>query len=425
MAAETGVELVLQIDPDLPASVAGDATRLRQILNNLLSNAAKFTTEGEIVLAATSRTADDGDPNRLVIECAVSDTGIGIPTDRLGRLFQSFSQVDASTTRRFGGTGLGLAISKQLAEAMGGGIQVESVEGEGTTFKFEIEVERCSDDVVRAHQRAMPNCAGKRVLITDDNDTNRRILQKQFERWGMRPVVAESGPEALAIVDRGARFDLAVLDMQMPDMDGVELAAGLRERGLDSVPLILLTSLGRRESGPRAALFDAQLTKPIKPSPLYDAVIEQLSRTSEVETSPVAGTAEPAPAQLADERPMRVLVAEDNLVNQKVAAGLLGRLGYRCDLVGNGLEAVESLRRQDYDIVFMDVQMPELDGLAATERIRAELDPDRQPWIVAMTANALEGDRERCLERGMDDYVAKPVRLDALTSALRRVPERV
>ena len=423
-AAELGVELALQIDPELPSMVAGDATRLRQILNNLVSNAAKFTTDGEIVLSATGHPvapAEDG-TERLTLECTVRDTGIGIPADRLDRLFHSFSQVDASTTRKYGGTGLGLAISKQLAEAMGGRIWVDSVEGEGTTFGFAITVERCDDRLIGDHQRALPSSDGKRVLIVDDNETNRRILEKQFERWGMRPILAIDGADALGQVDRGVSVDLAILDMQMPGMDGVEVARGLRARGLERTPIILLTSLGRRETGESAALFDDQLSKPIKPSPLYNSVIEQLSRGARPVSATETAADDSTIDSLADDHPLQILVAEDNLVNQKVAAGLIGRLGYRCDLVGNGLEAVEALGRQHYDVVFMDIQMPELDGLAATEHIRSEFPADRQPWIIAMTANALEGDRERCLEHGMDDYVSKPVRLDALTAALRDAP---
>ncbi len=413
-----GIELAVDFRPGTPERIVGDVTRLRQILLNLLSNAVKFTEEGEVVVTVQARPDGDG---RQRLRLSVRDTGIGIPRDRLDRLFESFSQADASTTRLFGGTGLGLAISRRLAEKMAGSLEVESEEGKGTTFHLEIPV-RTAPGPIRSFLGEEPRLAGRRLLVVDDNATNRRILRLQAESWGMEARDFATGAEALAALRDGERFDLAVLDLQMPGMDGKALAREIRrEPGARGMPLVLLTSLPYakeegKPAGPDPDLFDATLMKPVKPSRLFDLIIDLLLEPRRGPTADRGEAAEAAPGR----SDLRILLAEDNVVNQKVALRILEKLGHSADLAGNGLEAVAALHRQPYDIVLMDVQMPELDGLAATRRIRADLPPDRQPWIIAMTANALEGDREKCLTAGMDDYVSKPVRVVALQKALEK-----
>ncbi len=424
-AVDKGLDLAYSVDPALPTVFDGDVTRLRQILNNLLSNASKFTSDGEIVVDVQGRKLRWSGQDRYQLHFTVSDSGIGIPADRLDRLFKSFSQVDASTTRKYGGTGLGLTISKQLAELMGGTMWVESVEGEGSTFHFTIEVQVAEEQRSRPYlETDHPHLVDTKVLVVDDNETNRRILEAQVRSWGMTAVVESGGPEALERVANGEEFDVAILDMQMPEMNGVELAQQLNEYfGADELPLVMLTSLGRRETGPGAELFTYHLSKPVKPSLLYSSLAEILipgdgsAETEEVQI-------DPAVERIGDSHPLRILLAEDNLVNQKVAIGMLDRLGYRADVAANGLEALEAVARQPYDVVFMDVQMPEMDGLEATAIIRKTYADDNRPRIVAMTANALDGDRERFIDGGMDDYVSKPVRREDLAASLKRSRRR-
>jgi PAS domain S-box-containing protein len=414
-AWEKGIELGCLIDEDAPAAIVGDAARVRQVLLNLLSNAVKFTEEGEVVVLVEAEAAAGG-PVRL--EFAVRDTGIGIPKDRMDRLFTSFSQVDASTTRRYGGTGLGLAISKRLAELMGGTIRVESEEGEGSTFRISIPAEPAELPMRAPVDETL--LLGKRVLIVDDNATNREIVTRHARAWGMEPLAVESGDDALALIDAGERFDVGVLDMMMPRMDGAELACELRRRrSRRELPLLLLTSLGRLPQDAAGGEFDAQLAKPLRASQLYNALVRLLATDDGLESA-----AEPERPATAGPS-LRILLAEDNAVNQKVALRLLERLGYTADVAANGLEAIKALERRRYDVVLMDVQMPELDGLDASRRI-CERWPETRPRIIAMTANALPEDREACFAAGMDDYIAKPIRPDVLAEALKRVrPARV
>jgi PAS domain S-box-containing protein len=415
-ASEKGLDLAYLIDEAVPTTLCGDVTRLRQILVNLLSNAVKFTNAGEVVVTVS---AEYGPDQRHTVQIAVRDTGIGIPADRMGRLFRAFSQADASTTRHYGGTGLGLAISKRLSEMMGGTMWVASAPGAGSTFSFTF-VAAAAASQPRVYLRgAVPQLTGKRLLIVDDNATNRRILALQAQSWGMLVQTAEGGPAALDGLRRGETFDLGVLDMQMPGMDGVALASAIRALpGTQQLPLILLTSLGRRAEDDEAGLFAATLTKPTKASQLYDTLIGLVDlavrqRPSQVQQAPLD-------VSMGERLPLRLLLAEDNLVNQKVALATLARLGYRADVAGNGLEVLEALRRQSYDVVLMDVQMPELDGLEATRRICRDEPSSTRPHIIAMTANAMQGDRELCLAAGMDDYISKPVRLEELVDALKR-----
>ena len=411
-AWEKTLELGCLIAEDAPAGVVGDAGRLRQVLLNLLSNAVKFTEKGEVVVHVD---AEETGAGSYRLEIAVRDTGIGIPPDRLDTLFDSFSQVDASTTRRYGGTGLGLAISERLVELMGGAMRVESEEGNGSTFFIGLPV-TAAEVPVRTDEDALPQLAGKRLLVVDDNATNREIVSRHARSWGMEPVEVATPREALARIEQGESFDIAVLDMMMPDMDGLGLAREIRRhRDEAELPLVLLTSLGRLPQDESSRAFAVQLAKPVKASQLYNAIVRALTEHT---VAPDAGETAPDEARRTRST-LRILLAEDNAVNQKVALRLLEQLGYRADVVSNGLEALEVLERQTYDAVLMDVQMPELDGLDASRRIHERWGAKR-PRIIAMTANALPEDREACFAAGMDDYVAKPIRLPELAEALGR-----
>jgi len=445
-AAEKSIELAYNIAPQTPRTIVGDATRLRQILTNLLSNAVKFTETGEVLVSVTAQQKRAGGAGGAggdyEIQFAVRDTGIGIPPDRIDRLFKPFSQVDASTTRQYGGTGLGLAIGKQLSEMMGGRIWVESkgacggnppsnwetpshlnlsVTEHGSTFYFTVFAASAPNSSA-IESEFQHHLNGKQLLIVDDNATNRQILTLQAKAWGMVTTVAESGAEALEWIRKKEPFDLAILDMQMPKMDGLTLAAEIHKQpDYKKLPLVMLTSIGSPETNSNAPAvnFSALLTKPIKQSHLYN-VLNQILDESLIQVKP----ARPIPAQsnqqLAPQLPLRILLAEDNIVNQKVALHLLQKIGYQADVASNGLEVLEALQRLVYDVVLMDVQMPKMDGLTATRRICQEWPEAARPRIIAMTANAMQGDREECLNAGMNDYVSKPIRLEELIQALRR-----
>lgn len=426
-AGEKGLDLSYCIDNEVPGSVLGDVTRLRQILNNLLANAVKFTEKGEVTLtvgaeppatgAETTQTAVLTTQN-AVLHFSVRDTGIGIPADRMHRLFRPFSQVDASTARKYGGTGLGLAISKRLSELMGGAMWVESEEGQGSTFHFTLQAESAPRQA-RVYLRAsQPQLRGRRILIVDDNATNRRILSQQVRAWQMVPSDTGSPYQALDWVRRGDPFDVAILDMRMPELDGVSLAKEIRlSRAASALPLVLLTSLGRRESGAASTMFAANLSKPIKPSHLYNALIG-IFHAGAMEGEQERPDHPHFDSHLAERFPLRILLAEDHLINQRLALQMLKKMGYRADLAANGLEVLQALERRPYDVILMDVQMPEMDGLAATRRI-CELWPSgKRPRIIAMTASVMQGDREACLAAGMDDYVGKPIQIKELETAL-------
>ncbi len=433
-AAEKNLELAYLINPPIPTAILGDITRLRQILVNLLSNAIKFTGEGEVVIYVCAKPIEKTLPQADIepglhtipgatqyeIQFDVKDTGIGIPPDKLERLFKSFSQVDASTTRKFGGTGLGLAISKQLSELMGGRIWVNSEVSKGSTFSFTILASEIPD-YVSPKVVSDVQLAGKQLLIVDDNATNREILSLQAQYWGMLTCAVKSGVKALEWLQRGVKFDLAILDMQMPEMDGVTLAQRIREQPTgQSLPLIILSSLGQDNIRSQAGgdHFSAILNKPVQQTQLHTVLCQVLDNPlSKVEyTIPV----EQLSTQLAEHHPLRILLAEDIVVNQKVALLSLKQLGYQADVANNGLEVIEALERQSYDLVLMDVQMPEMDGLTATTEICQRWSPDERPYIIAMTANAMQGDREICLDAGMDGYISKPVRIPELKDALSR-----
>ncbi len=421
-AAEKNLDLVYHLDEETPVEVLGDVTRLRQILVNLVGNAIKFTTSGEIFIELKPQVLPE-------IRFSVRDTGIGIPPDRLHRLFRSFSQVDSSITRHFGGTGLGLAISKGLVELMGGKIWVESAEGQGSTFVFILPLP-AAPSVARSSPRRRPiQLAGLRVLLIEDNAAVRQVLSRWTHSWGMTTVEADCPAEALRRLERGEFFDLVVVDVQMPDgADGTKLLAEIRRfPQAKSAPILLMTSVGARSGTTEAASAPAtsSLTKPIKPAQLQSALVSLVTGVKPVENK--VPPAAKLNTTLARRLPMRVLLADDNLINQKVALRLLQQMGYRADIASNGLEVLQALEQQPYDIIFMDVQMPELDGLETSRRIRQrQQEPAPHPHfrqglaIIAMTANAMQGDREKCLQAGMDDYIPKPVRPETLQAALER-----
>lgn len=419
-AIERDLDLAYLMGDDVPAFVMTDVTRLRQILVNLLSNATKFTDRGEVTVSVDAAELPSGN---YEVHFAVRDTGIGIPADRQAQLFQSFSQVDVSTTRKYGGSGLGLAISKRLVEMMGGGIWLESRIGVGSTFHFTIEAQKAGPGLARSYlQDRSSALTGKRILIVDDNTTNRRILVKQCLLWGMLPSAFASGAEALDLIRHGHAFDAAFLDMNMPEMDGMMLASQIRQlRDVESLPLIMLTSMMQR---PRAGALEAVgvaafLSKPIKASQLFDVLANTVSGGHMA--APESAVEAEGEAALAEQCPLSILVAEDNAINQKVMLSLLARFGYRADAVANGVEVIDALERQHYDLIFMDVHMPQMDGLEASRRIVQRYPREERPRIIAMTANAMPGDRESCLAAGMDDYMAKPIELRELRAALRNM----
>ncbi len=417
-AADKGIELCAIIEAHSPVAIMGDITRFRQILINLLNNAVKFTEKGEIVISVTpkERIKKDNSRQQVDLEISIRDTGIGIDEQGKKRLFQSFSQVDASTTRRYGGTGLGLAICRQLVKLMGGDISVESTPGEGSTFSFTIRAEESEIDEPVYMAAEQPQLKDKAVLGVDDNKTNRIILARQLETWGMKPLVVSSGREALDLLTEGRTFDFAVLDMQMPEMDGVMLAKEIKKQLVDKeMPLIMLSSFGAKDSSIPGDLFKAFHTKPIEPSQLYNSLLfasgNEVNRTNTEPTFQYD-------RQTASRHPLRILLAEDNLINQKLTLIILKRMGYLADVAENGLKTIAAVQSQHYDIILMDVQMPEMDGLEATRRIRQEIETPQQPKIVAMTANAMPEDQKKCIEAGMDGYISKPIKVEKLFQAL-------
>jgi PAS domain S-box-containing protein len=429
-AQEKGIDLIVRFAPGMPTRVVGDAGRLRQILANLASNAIKFTERGHVFLNVE---CEPEAPERVRCRFTIEDTGIGIPEDRQKEIFERFAQADVSTTRRFGGTGLGLAISKELVALMGGEIGVRSRPGEGSAFWFTVPLALQQESAPSPASDA--DLKGIRVLVVDDDATNRRVLHEQLSAWGMRPEESDSGINALAMlkkaVEQGAPFSIAVLDHQMPGMDGETLGRLIKETpGLRDTVLVMLTSLGRRGDAARLKHggFAAYLTKPAKQTVLREALAEAWALRQAGEQAPLVtrhslregaetrGGGDGSPPKFH----ARVLLVEDNAVNLKVATRMLERLGCRVDKAGNGKEAVEMVGSLPYDLVFMDCHMPEMDGYEATREIRRREAGGRRHWILAMTASALKGDREKCLEAGMDDYISKPIQKEDLIDALTR-----
>lgn len=411
------IDLAYQIDDQVPPVILGDITRLQQIMVNLVGNAIKFTEKGEIVVSVS---LDEMKKNEATLQFSVRDTGIGIPQDRMDRLFKSFSQIDSSTTRKYGGTGLGLSISKMLTNLMGGNIWVESEVNVGSTFFFTIQCKIDPEAKPKAFNTSHDQFAGKRVLIVDDIATNRTILTKQTTSWGMEPVAVSSGKEALAVLQSGEKFDMAILDMQMPEMDGFMLAKEIRKKIAEAdLPLIMLTSMGRVQGREGDVKFSAFMSKPIKPSTLFETIygvlVEQpISKRTESKSAVFE-------TDLAERHPLHILLAEDNKVNQKVALGIFKKLGYTIDIVDNGLEVIRALNKKMYDVIFMDIQMPEMDGVEATHQIQDRWGAGNYPPIIAMTAHALEGDREKYLALGMDGYISKPINIRSLIETIEQI----
>jgi two-component system sensor histidine kinase/response regulator len=438
-SAEKNIDLAYLSDAHTPGAIVSDPTRLRQVLINLVGNALKFTEKGEVVVEVSSERLSyrdipqDNAYLRLVeeekfeeeewirLKFEVRDTGPGIRADRMDRLFQPFSQLDASITRHHGGTGLGLVIAKRLVEAMGGKIWVNSVAGTGSSFLFTLfaKATRSRRRVVFLTSSAV--LKDRQVLIVDDGEINRRILRIQTERWGMIPQVFDKPAEVLSWLEGGPHLDVAILDFQMPVVDGGQLAREIHS--LDKykqLPLILLSSsLPSRDMGVTSVNeFALRLKKPIKQADLFNGLTTALGNVKAV-TKSLRQNKSFDPA-MATRLPLQILVAEDNIINQRVAMGILLQFGYRTDLVVSGKEAVEAVERQKYDLLFMDIQMPDMDGLEATRQICSRMSPSERPYIVAMTANAMKEDRDLCLSAGMDDYLSKPIRRDEIRAVIER-----
>ena len=420
-ASEKGLDLAYLIEPETEPAMMGDVMRLRQVLVNLLGNGVKFTAKGEVILSVSSQPLDE---NRYEWHFKVRDTGIGIAKEDLPLLFESFSQVDASTTRQYGGTGLGLAISKRLVEMMNGRIWVESEPNQGSTFHITVVGYAAHYTPPVYLTQSQPSLQGKRLLVVDDNDTNRLIVRLQAQMWQMEVTEASSGKEALSLVEQDESFDLALLDMSMPEMDGLMLADEIRQHwDKHALPLVMLTSIGLRTLDERLGHFAAFLTKPIKAAELFDVLAGILSpeATLDQRLSAIGAPATRAvfDAKMGQQLPLKVLLVEDNELNQNMTLLMLERLGYEADLATNGKEAIQAVHKRPYDIILMDVQMPIMDGLTATRRIRrARL--AQQPFIIALTADVVENARERCLAAGMDDYISKPIAVADLIRSLKR-----
>ena len=440
-SAEKNVDLAYLYDNQTPAAIFSDPTRLRQVLVNLVGNALKFTEHGEVVVEISSqrlpsseipleneyiRLLNENLPNEpewVLLKFRVQDTGPGIPANRMDRLFQSFSQVDSSITRRYGGTGLGLVIAKRLVEAMGGTIWVESIPGVGTSFFFTLFT-KAAASVRRMNYSNSSTLKDQHVLIVDDGEINRRILNIQTVRWGMIPHLFEKPEEALSWLAEDPRVDVAIIDFQMPSMDGVALARKIHSVAkYDTMPLILLSSslCSNIPNNDSPVEFSARLMKPIKQAELFNVLSKALGKTKKTRSLRPTVTMDGA---LAQRMPLKMIVVEDNVINQKVALTILRKFGYQADLATNGEEALEAVERRHYDVLFMDMQMPVMDGLEATRRICARFSSTDRPYIVAMTANALKGDREICLAAGMDDYLSKPLNTLEIKTTIERAGVR-
>ncbi|MEO5999461.1 MAG: two-component regulator propeller domain-containing protein [Chitinophagaceae bacterium] len=412
--AERVVDLVYHIDADVPGQLVADHLRLRQVLTNLVGNAMKFTQKGEVFIGVHLHKSNPDGTLELAFE--IRDTGIGIDADKIDKLFKAFSQVDSSTTRKYGGTGLGLAISEKLVNLMGGQIKVKSEPGEGSTFSFNINT-RVGTKVLPAYtQYNMSEQAGKKILVVDDNTTNLTILRNRLESWNLFPVIASSGIEAMAILGSNIHFDLVLTDMQMPGMDGISLARAIRQLYPD-LPCILLSSVGDEYNKNNLQLFSSILTKPIKQHVLNKHIFNGLQSKNKVGMEEKSA-GEKLKDKFSVQYPLKILVAEDNLINQKVIYHILNKLGYESTVVDNGLEVLKVMSDNSFDIILMDMQMPEMDGLETTQMIR--LRSGEQPVIVALTANTMQGDEEKCLQAGMDDYLRKPLKLEELMTMLKK-----
>jgi signal transduction histidine kinase len=418
-AAEKGLDLVVLIAPGTPETVIGDGTRLRQILVNLAVNAVKFTPRGQVVVEA--RAEPGPAPGGATLRFAVHDTGIGVPADKRDRLFRSFSQVDSSTTRQYGGTGLGLAICKRLAELLGGGIGFDSDEGKGSTFSFHVQV-RLGEPQRPIWQTATDGLRGRRILVVDDNAAQRRLVRECAGIWQAEVVEAATVEEAAGLLaPAGGRApDAVVIDGELLGADPAAGLARLRAGAAAVPPLLLSLARHPRAGEPGAGGSEVFLVRPVRPAVLYECLLQLLAERAL--PAGATGAASRPPRPLAAQLPLRVLVADDNTVNQMVVVMMLNRMGYAADVVANGLEVLRALEVKVYDLIFLDIRMPELDGYDVARRVRERwaTQPAGRPRLVAITGNAMQGERERCLEAGMDDYVAKPFRLDDLRVMLQR-----
>ena len=434
-AAEKKIDLAYSVDDLLPKILVSDVTRLRQILVNLIGNAVKFTTHGEVVVevrpaAHGQQSMEPGldhdlsflsHPEQWLLHFSVRDTGIGIPLDKQHRLFKSFQQVDASTTRNYGGSGLGLAISRRLVELMGGRIWVDSDAGKGATFHFTVQAQGATTAAPPPWQTPQAQLAGKRVLLVEDGVATVRILKHRLEQWGLVVETAATHAETLARLAQSAPFDAALLDLQLPETDGFDLAREIRKNSyVRFLPLVLLSAIRLSTDELRAANLDASvfLRKPVRPAQLLDALCRALSVS--VQRDKKSSFTPGLDSDFARRLPLRVLLADDNPINQKVGLSVLHKLGYRAEVARTGLEVIKALEQKPFDLLFLDVQMPEMDGLECAQLLTQRWTRDRRPIIIAMTGNALMGDREKCLAAGMDDYISKPIRIADLQATIER-----
>lgn len=411
-ATEKGLDLIYFIAPDVPSFIVGDITRIRQILVNLINNAIKFTEKGEVYLSVELIESNN---TNVKLKFSVKDTGIGLSPEKANKLFKPFSQADSSINRKYGGTGLGLAISKKLTELMGGEIWVESEINKGSNFIFTIEAE-VSENLPKVYlKNSNSEFQGKRVLIVDDNQTNLRVLYHQTQNWGMIPIIVNSPKKALDLINENIPLDLALIDMQMPEMSGLELSNKIREkRSKSQLPIVLLTSIGKQVNKESEDLFSAYLLKPIKLSQLFNILVNILSKDNLYIAEKPKNITEITTEKI----PLKILLAEDNVINTKLAVRIFEKMGYMIDSVSNGLEVLEMIKTRLYDIIFMDVQMPEMDGLEATKYIINNYPKEIRPRIIAMTAGAMAEDREKCIQSGMDDYISKPILVDDLQKTI-------
>jgi signal transduction histidine kinase/CheY-like chemotaxis protein len=412
-ASEAAIELIYHIGDNVPLHIIGDQLRLRQILTNLVGNAIKFTPSGEIFVGV--KQMDQSSRENVMLEFCVRDTGIGIPLDKQEKLFKSFSQVDSSTTRKYGGTGLGLAISENLAKLMGGEIWVKSEAGNGSAFYFTIECKKGLNNFIASYNGCMSEKTGSRILIVDDNHTNRTILQNQLTLWKLVPVAAASGSEALRILEEDQQFDLVLTDLQMPEMDGLAFTE-YSTKNYPQIPVVLLSSAGDDLTMESRSMFKAILNKPVKQKLLGNTILTALGAGNQT-SNPKTNTKK-LKSDFATKHPMSIMIAEDNVFNQQLLIQILQKLGYHADLAENGVEALQRVNSKDYDLIFMDMQMPEMSGPETTRIIRKR--DGRQPVIIALTANTLQGDKDECLKSGMDDYLSKPLKLEDLVTKLEQ-----
>jgi CheY-like chemotaxis protein/nitrogen-specific signal transduction histidine kinase len=414
-AAHANIDLMCQVNQALPLQLVGDGMRLRQVLINLVGNALKFTHKGQVFVSVNL--ANRADENQIELEFEVSDTGIGIPENKLANLFDAFSQVEASTSRNYGGTGLGLTISQRLVELMGGKITVTSAVGTGTSFKFNIKCEVNLLPKQNAGTLDLSPIINKQILIVDDNPIQGQILQQQLLYWQLKPVITTSGAEALLVL-KNNNFDAIICDFKMPEMDGVQIAEAIKQQQ-PQLPILLLNTIGNDVKKKHPDLFSAIISKPVKQSPLRHSLFNILQHQ---QLEQVQKGQSKFNKDFASKYPLTIMVAEDNPVNQMLILKILDKLGYKADLATTGKEAINMLAEKYYDLLLMDVQLPEMDGLEATRYIRSNF--SKQPTIVAMTANAMIEDREECLQAGMDNYLTKPIKLDAFMTVLKEIVVR-